>query len=377
MALWARRYRGPADAGARAEAMAISPDGARVYVTGESWQSFFDFATIAYDASTGVRLWVSRYDGPGKGYDDSATAIGVSSDGTQVYVTGGSAGSGGWQDYATVAYDAFTGARLWARRYSGPGTNHDAAAALAVSPDGLHVYVTGTSPAASMANQYATVSYDAVTGATQWARRYSGPEEGYDAATALGVSPDGARVYVTGRSSHDATSDYATVAYDSATGGRLWVSRYNGPANDYDIATSIGVGLDGLRVFVTGWSLGTGTSADYATVAYDSATGARLWVSRYNGAADFSDFATSLGVSSDEVFVTGASNDSSVRPHYATVAYDAVTGTKLWVRLYTHEGNDGARALAVSPDGGHVYVTGLSGGATTLDDFATVAYVAR
>ena len=37
-------------------------------------------------------------------------------------------------------------------------------------------------------------------------------------------------------------------------------------------------------VFVTGVSNGGSTSSDdYATIAYDASTGARLWVNRYNG----------------------------------------------------------------------------------------------
>jgi hypothetical protein len=35
-----------------------------------------DYTTIAYDASTGARRWLSRYDGGGT-YGDGATGIGV------------------------------------------------------------------------------------------------------------------------------------------------------------------------------------------------------------------------------------------------------------------------------------------------------------
>ncbi len=82
----------------------MSPDGSEVFVTGDSAESTSDdYGTVAYDASTGAELWAKRYNGPGNGYDQ-ATALGVSPDGSEVFVTGGSAGSTSGEDYATVAY---------------------------------------------------------------------------------------------------------------------------------------------------------------------------------------------------------------------------------------------------------------------------------
>ena len=82
------------------------------------------------------------------------------------------------------------------------------------------------------------------------------------------------------------------MAYSAATGARLWVKRYNGPASKADRAASVAVSPGGTRVFVTGSSETSTPSVehpgfydDYATVAYDAATGAQLWVKRYNGPA--------------------------------------------------------------------------------------------
>src|SRR5437867_2920104 len=74
----------------------------------------------------------------------------------------------------------------------------------------------------------------------RWAARYDGPANAADYAVALAVSPDGGRIYVTGESEGGVTSlDYATVAYDAATARPLWVARYNGPGNLWDQAYAL------------------------------------------------------------------------------------------------------------------------------------------
>ena len=223
-------------------------------------------------AVPGGQLWVSRYNGPASGGEpatDAAISVAVSPGGSAVFVTGISVGSGG-SAYATVGYDAATGAQLWASRYSGPGNGENNARQVTVSPDGGTVFVTGGSLGSGSGTDYATVAYDAATGAQRWVSRYNGPGNANDEALSLAVSPDGATVFVTGASDGvTSRQDYATVAYNTATGARRWASRYNGPGNQGDHAASLAVGPAGDTVYVTGDSFGgAGTGPDYATVAY-------------------------------------------------------------------------------------------------------------
>lgn len=370
--LWTARYDGPAGGGDSPRGLEVSPDGSRVFVTGfgAGDGTGDDYATVAYDAATGDELWVARYDGGG---GDQAYAIGMSADGSQVFVTGRSIGDGTSFDYATVAYDAASGDELWAVRYDGPISGLEQALALDVSPDGARVYVTGQSSGEGWINDYATVAYDATDGSELWVARYGGPAGGSDVSRAVAANAD--TVFVTGQSTGDGFSnDYATVAYDAATGEQRWVTRYDGPTGSSDLAQAVGVNADG--VYVTGQSIGDGTSNDYATVAYDPATGEQRWVARYDGPAGSSDTASAIGVSADAVFVTGESQGAeAVGPDYATVAYD-VDGNQLWDPRYTGPGigSHSPRALAVSADGARVYVTGDSPGEASDRDYATVAY---
>jgi hypothetical protein len=376
---WVSRYNGSASGADAALSVAVSPGGSAVFVTGISGGSHrSDYATVGYDAATGAPLWASRYSGPGNNGDDEARQVTVSPDGGTVFVTGFSTGATSGEDYATVAYDAATGAQLWASRYNGPGNANDEAFSLAVSPDGAAVFVTGLSRGITSGLDYATVAYNAATGARQWARRYNGPKNGRDVAYALAVSPDGATVFVTGFS-RGVTSglDYATVAYNAASGARRWVSRYDA-VNRFDIARAVAVSPGGRSVFVTGFSRGVTSGLDYATVAYSAATGARRWVSRYNGPGNGADLAGSVaaGPGGRTVFVTGTSDGVTSREDYATIAYSAATGARRWVSRYNGPGNaaDITGLMAVSQGGGAVFVTGTSGGVTSGDDYATVAY---
>jgi hypothetical protein len=356
--LWASTYNGPGNYIDAATAVAASPAGGAVFVTGSGWglNSGPDYATVAYDAATGTQLWASRYDNS----DDEATSLAVSQSGGTVFVTGQSSSLGGNFDYATVAYDAATGAQLWASRYNGPGGGADQATSVAVSPGGRAVFVTGKSVGTGGFFDYATVAYDAATGARLWVRRYDGPGHRKDVASAVAVSPGGGTVFVTGKSAGRASGlDYATVAYDAATGARRWVSRYNGTGHGAE-ARSVVAGPGGHAVYVTGES-SSATGTGYATVSYSAATGAQRWVrvSRHNGSGG-----TSVAASPDghAVYVTGGAGTG-----YRTIAYNAATGTRLWVREY-YALNAGV-SVAASPDGHAVYVTG-----TSVAAFGTVAY---
>jgi DNA-binding beta-propeller fold protein YncE len=252
----------------------VSPDGTRVFVTGTSSEENRDpdFTTLAYDALTGSQRWVAHYDGPSDSAEH-AVDLAVSPDGTKVFVTGDSFDI--TRDYATVAYDASTGAELWAERYVGPTNSGDQPFQLAVSPDSAMVFVTGyglgpTSSTGSTSD-YTTVAYEASTGTQTWLAQFDDPQNGDDQGRSIAVSPQGSFVYVTGvtRVLDPGLQDIVTIGYEAATGTELWLKRFNGPANDDDYPNAIGVSPDGSEIVVAGPSTGPHGGVDYATVAYE------------------------------------------------------------------------------------------------------------
>jgi hypothetical protein len=361
---------------------AVSPDGSAVFVTGGSTgpSGALQYSTVAFDAATGAQLWAAAYHGPGVG-DDRPAAIAVSRG--RVFVTGQSSNTAtaGIRDnaYATVAYDASTGARLWVSRYSDGNRDADASA-VAVGPGGSQVYVTGGSVGPSGKYSFATVTYRATKGASVWLRRYSQDSKNAGAAAVV-AGPGGSRVYVTGTTfGPGGEQNFTTAAYAASSGAVRWVAHYTGPAAG-NSAVSMAISKDGSELAVTGQGTVTDGRASYATLAYRASSGTRLWVRYYGGPSnDKFGLAESVAMSPDgsTVFVTGyvnASPPTGSTTDSGTVAYSAATGATRWVRLYAgpQPGNDQGLSVVVSPGGSKVFVTGGSPGPTGTA-FATLAY---
>lgn len=379
--LWNARYNSPGNSSDNPWAIGVSPDGSRVFVTGGSHNGapgHWDFGTVAYDALTGQQLWTTRHDAT---TSDRAWSLAVSPDGSQVVVAGDSG-----QNYAAAAYDAATGDEQWFTTYDG-GAGWDLARKVDYSPDSSSVFLTGESPGTGTSNDFATVALDAANGGQRWVARFNGPANGSDSAFWLAAAPGGGSVFVTGSSvttaSPSANHDYVTIAYDPQTGQQQWRSRFDGPAAAFDVPLALAVAHDGKKLFVTGYSTGSGTSYDYATVAYEAGTGIQRWTSRYNGPAqNDSDIGYAVAVSPNDrmVYVTGASPPNTEGDNWdiATVGYSASTGDRQWLSRFNgpESFQDQAYAIAVSPDGQRIYVNGETWHNTSpgVGDFALLAY---
>jgi len=202
--LWASTLRGP---DLSPVAQALSPDGTRLFVTGYGGP-WVKVVTVAYSTATGARLWATTYPADNAGGPDNVIA--VSPDGRRVYVTG-------WGGAVTIAYAARTGKRLWVSRSNHKRVSLDG---LAVSPDGATVYEAGHGSVSGRGRYIAVIAYDAATGRQRWLRYYTRVNRAEAALWAVAVSPDGSTVYVSGEAGAELPSSYSllVLAYQAATG---------------------------------------------------------------------------------------------------------------------------------------------------------------
>jgi sugar lactone lactonase YvrE len=427
--LWVQRFTGRTGRTAFGSGVAASPDGSVVYVTGTTGQQLTGkaraYTTVAYSAATGAMLWQVHFQGanshfPFGGFDSRLPFIKVSPDGSTVFVVGAIKDNVNF--YLILAYNAHTGAQLWtAEPVQAASAFLAQGQPVAVSPDSGTVYVTGT-PRGEGPDAYRTVALSAATGAPAWVANTSFPPLFRHQATAIAASPDGSAVFVTGQNgtvalnastgatlwqdnyklrwnrspNAVAVSDSGmvyvsggaqigghgaalTIAYNAATGARVWRAIYEGPGDRTGGSRSLVLSPDGSKLFVIASLFRADGTQEFNTLGYDAATGTRLWSAVYAGPPKLNAIPDAVAVSptGSAVFVTGFV-DTSSGVLYATVGYDAATGAPLWQARMP--GLSGAStiplSLTVSPDGSRVFVTGASSQNPVWgpSEYLTVAY---
>jgi len=345
------------ESGPEPHALAASPNGDQVFVIGTGFAGRITrMFLLAIDAEDGAIQWEAHWGLDTDGLD-------VWADGSTVYAVGSVR-----NNYSVVAYDAATGAQKWASYYDARGGwnpgwrgwSYDVA--FDVAHAGSNLYVTGVSAAPDGLLEYATLAIDAATGAQLWVARSHGMNPDGSAlrseAYAVAASTDGSLVYVLGND--------GLKAFDAATGepapgwsGHEDVARCRAYFPMLNKECLLAPTPDGRALIAM-------SHTDLA--AYDARTGALLWHEVLHYGTDTNWSLTRTMVPSPDgsrVYVAspGGREDyvtdtlSSVNEVYETRAFDAIDGALLW-RVTTRGERLAVEGIDVSPDGGHVFVTG-------------------
>ena len=348
-------------------AMVVDNSG-NTYITGGSQvgtNNLYGFCTIKINPS-GVQLWVQRFElslgNAGEARDIKTDAAG------NVYVAGYLSLGGA---LTIIKYNS-SGVQQW---IVNSGTVGNLKVSLAVNPLG-YVYAAGTG-AGFAGIYYYTVAYNS-SGVQQWNVSYNGGSSlSLNYLSGIAVDDVTNDIYILGTSTpYLGNQNIVTVKYNSS-GIQQWASSYNGPANGKDTARAIT--LDALgNVIVTGGATTGSTFLDYCTIKYNPA-GTQQWASIYDGSG-FADLASNIVAGPyNYIYITGMSVGSTLTADFATIKYNP-SGVQQWAVRYNGPASglsavDFALGLAVDASGG-TYVTGGSAGTSTGLDFCSVKYSA-
>lgn len=368
--IWAKIYNGPVNQQDSAVGVCLNSAG-NVFVTGWSLGSgtAADIVTLRYDPETGDTIWVNRYNGASN-LEEKVSAI--TCDNNAVYVTGWSVDPN--RDILTIKYDAATGSRLWVKKFNGAGNGGDYGFAIAVNAAG-EVYVTGRSDAGGgMGQKYTTIKYDASGNVVAgWPSVYIGPlSSAFDQAQAIKLDASG-NAYVTGKSGTAGTENFLTMKINN-DGTVAWAKKYNGTQNSEDNALALVLDNGANNVYVGGYSFRTGAVQDYMTIKYNASTGDSLAAASYNGPLGSTDQLTAMAIdNSNNVYVTGYSAAVSTGYDYATIKYNSNLSQQ-WLQRTSNSGSDFPFFITVDNASGFVFVTGSSFGSGTGYDYLTISY---
>lgn len=288
--------------------------------------------------------------------------------------------SGTGRTLPCIPHDAVDGrCERWSSTHG--GTEFDTVEAVVTSPNGSKVFVTGRTETPDGVRALA-IGYDAATGDQLWAAAEGREGDDTDTAPSLAVSPNGKHLYMAGGAcavtTDGSSCDVLLAARDATTGAKLWSVFRDGEGHGLDSAQGVATSEDGSVVYIGGQTSSTKTNVDYLVAAFDTETGEELWSSTYDGPAHGLDRGAGLVMAGDSAVVTGRSAGSDDPQDIATVAFDTREdreGEIRWVARYDGPGGlDQATAIDVDARGERVVVAGESQRSGAIMDPIVVSY---
>jgi 6-phosphogluconolactonase (cycloisomerase 2 family) len=338
--------------------VAVAPDGKNVYAAG-----LIDSAVVVFsrNATTGALTFVElRKDGVG-GVDGlfGARAVAISPDGKHVYVASA-------LDNAVAAFsrNATTGALTFIEMQKDGVGGVDGLAyadSAVVSLDGNYLYITGAND-----NAVAVFSRNATTGALTFVEMQKdgvGGVDGLAYADSAVVSLDGKHVYVAGRDDNAV----AVFSRNATTGALTFVEVQKDGVGGVDglfYTQSVTTSPDDKNIYATGISSVVVFSRNTTTGALTFVEVQKDGVSGVDGLAG----AASVAVSSDGQHIyTAGGLDNAV----AAFSRNATTGALTFVEMQRDgvggvDGINDVQSVAVSSDNAHVYTAGVNDDAVAV-----------
>ena len=342
--MWQRTFgTAPSEPFARADefsqGVGVSPDGSAIYVTGQFGNGSVFVA--CFDPS-GTLVWQRTWGDNG----NSANGIAVGADGS-VYVAGATSTFGVGQGDAFVFKLTAGGTLEWDLTWGGSG--FDAGRDIAVGADG-GLYVAGETNS-FVANDAFLIKLSPAGGVI-WERDWGALNRdgipGLTAAFGVGTAPDGS-VYITGNASDVGTLKNVVLVKFTPAGDLVWQG-IGGPG--FGGGTDVAVAADGA-VFVSGSILADTRDPNvfggFAFVAEFTADGKKKKALVWGGSPQESASAESIAVSAGgTIAVAGWAQNP---PYFADSASNSLRSADAFLETVTGAITDPAVVLNDAPGG--------------------------
>lgn len=355
--LWQDRLRDPVFFDL-AKTVAISKS--RVFAAGWVYEPpvGFQFVARAYDLYSGALLWDRRFD-HGFGGD---TAKVVCVDGDRVFVGGYFNPRAQEYDFTVVAFDGATGTELWESQPD--PTKFPNSADWDITATEGRVYAAGEYQGGMQIR-----ANDEATGAVLWERAVLNAEN-FASPDSLAVS-DG-RVFL---AATQGNAQFIVRAFDAKSGAPLWSNDVNNKINESSQGTAVAV--SGGRVFaagVSGCNPSTGVECELLVRAHDPKTGALLWEAKNRSSGNDWTVYGGLAAGDGEVAVAGQSRNTAGRYDGEVRVYDLQTGRLRWRDTFNGGGDSVNDPGEMMIDLGYLYTAGQISRPDNGSDFLVRAY---
>ncbi len=240
-------------------------------------------------------------------------------------------------------------------------SNINAASYDLVTDNSGNVYVTGYLEV-NVIHNYCTIKYNSA-GIQQWVSIFSGSGIGGRFSNSIALDSNN-NVFVTGYSLNSGSSfDFCTVKYNS-NGVLQWVRYYDGPVHGLDQGVKVAVDNAG-NIYAGGYSAFTGSNGFVYTVIKYSNDGNQIWVRNFGSPDTDTDLRDLLIDNRCNIYITGQNEGYAV-----TVKIDS-SGNQIWSNQY--QGFNVANSLVID-NNYNVYVTGRSSDTIAFYAMFTIKY---
>jgi hypothetical protein len=248
-----------------------------------------------------------------------------------------------------------SGSVIWQQTFSLSGSSNNYGVQICTD-QASNIYVVGAAKVNSAAfYDMVFLKYDA-GGNLIWSQTYDGGKE--DAAIAVACTPDGSAIFVTGSSGAANTlPDFMTLRLDGNDGTIDWDERYNHTSNLYDVP--VGISFNGSNLLVLGGSAPSISDVDFFGIKYDLSGNFIDSFRLSNPGFNFDQPASLAKDVSGNFYVTGSTSTTSNGTDVRTIKLNSTLDVVWNHTLDVAGGNDRAASVQVDVNG-NVYVCGFA-----------------